>query len=430
MKLSLFKNFILVILGTIGAQALTMAFSPFITRIYGPEVFGVFGSFNAIIAVLIPIAALSYPMSIILPKDDKDSFALIVLSSMLSILFLLVSSSVMFIYEQEILEFLNVHNMDFIYVVLPLTILTSVNIETINYTLIRKGLYKFTAKIVFLQSLIINSMKLIIGFYIPTVESLISVTIFGMFISLCILMLGIRASIKQHIKDVTFKKMLNVAKKYSEFPKYRAPQGIIANINQSLPVIMLSVLFGPISAGYYTLCRTVLLFPVNLISKAINDVLFPDISYSYKSNDEIGGKLIKTTLLLCIIGFVPVLIMLLFGRELFCSIFGDNWGVSGDYSKWISIWLFFTLINRPCVAAIPVLRLEKFLLVNSIFNMVLCVVGFYVGEKLFQTDIGALAGYCILSIIPQLTIILAVFLKVSKYDRYIKIKKTNTSVTP
>ena len=62
------RNVAIVATGTAGAQAITMAFAPIITRIYGPEAFGLLGTFMAILAVLTPVAALTYPIAIVLPR--------------------------------------------------------------------------------------------------------------------------------------------------------------------------------------------------------------------------------------------------------------------------------------------------------------------------------------------------------------------------
>ena len=58
-----FRNVILVASGTVGARAITMAFSSIITKLYGPEAFGLLGAFVAVLAIVMPIAALSYPVA-------------------------------------------------------------------------------------------------------------------------------------------------------------------------------------------------------------------------------------------------------------------------------------------------------------------------------------------------------------------------------
>ena len=46
-------------------KAITMAFSPVITRLYGPDAFGMLGTFTATLAVVTPSAALTYPIAIV-----------------------------------------------------------------------------------------------------------------------------------------------------------------------------------------------------------------------------------------------------------------------------------------------------------------------------------------------------------------------------
>src|SRR5699024_12262382 len=84
-KSSFVKNVAIMATGTAGAQALNMILSPIITRLYGPEAFGVLSTFVALTSVIIPIAALSYPIAIVLPKNDKNAKRLIRLSLLITL---------------------------------------------------------------------------------------------------------------------------------------------------------------------------------------------------------------------------------------------------------------------------------------------------------------------------------------------------------
>ncbi|HAQ72765.1 MAG TPA: polysaccharide biosynthesis protein, partial [Pseudomonas sp.] len=77
MRSKLLRNILTVVSGTAGAQAITMAFMPVITRIYGPEAYGVLGTFLSVTLMLVPIAALTYPIAIVLPKRDGDARGLV-----------------------------------------------------------------------------------------------------------------------------------------------------------------------------------------------------------------------------------------------------------------------------------------------------------------------------------------------------------------
>ena len=69
----LIGNLAKVTSGTIAAQAIMFAFSPIITRLYGPEAFGIQGVFLSLVAILSPAIALSYPMAIIEENSDENA---------------------------------------------------------------------------------------------------------------------------------------------------------------------------------------------------------------------------------------------------------------------------------------------------------------------------------------------------------------------
>ena len=97
------RNVAVVASGTAAAQAIGMAFSPLITRLYGPEAFGLLGIYTSLLGVLGPITALTVPVAIVLPKDDDEAKRLAFLSLFIatgmvfSMAFLLVAGGSWFI---------------------------------------------------------------------------------------------------------------------------------------------------------------------------------------------------------------------------------------------------------------------------------------------------------------------------------------------
>lgn len=65
------KSVMVVMSGTIAAQAITLLCAPIITRLYGPEAYGILGVFNAVLNIITPIAALTYPIAIVLSEKKK-----------------------------------------------------------------------------------------------------------------------------------------------------------------------------------------------------------------------------------------------------------------------------------------------------------------------------------------------------------------------
>ena len=89
-KSKFIKNVTLVASGTAMAQAITIAFSPIITRLYGPDAFGLLGVFVSLLGMLSPVAAFAYPIAIVLPRYDSQAKSIVRLSLGLAIVFSLI----------------------------------------------------------------------------------------------------------------------------------------------------------------------------------------------------------------------------------------------------------------------------------------------------------------------------------------------------
>src|SRR5690625_285441 len=101
------RNVIVLASGTAVAQVITMALSPIITRLYGPEAFGLMGTFMAIVNIIVPIAALTYPIAIVLPEKDQDAKGLIRLSLLISTILSTVSLMILILFNKLIIDKFN-----------------------------------------------------------------------------------------------------------------------------------------------------------------------------------------------------------------------------------------------------------------------------------------------------------------------------------
>ena len=157
------RNVLTLMTGTTIAQAVPIAISPILTRIYTPEDFGVFALYMAIAAIISIIATGRYEMAIMLPKEDEDvnsivKLILILLSSISVFVFLIV-----FLFNQEITNlFENKEISNWLYF-LPLSIVLTGIYQVFNYLLIREKSFKRLAKNKVIVSTSNASTQLAIG---------------------------------------------------------------------------------------------------------------------------------------------------------------------------------------------------------------------------------------------------------------------------
>lgn len=366
------RNVTIVATGTAGAQAITMAFAPVITRLYGPEAFGLQGTFMAILAVLTPIAALAYPIAIVLPKSDQDALRLANLCAFLALGMAILSAIIILIFGSSIASILSIQSVEGFLLLIPVAMLFAAFYQILQQWLIRKKQFKTIAKFAVIQSITLNSAKAGIGWFNPVGAVLIILSTLGNAIHALLLWLGMRkqSAAMAHVElDEQAFSVKELAKRYRDFPIYRAPQALLNAISQSLPVLMLASFIGPAAAGFYALSKVVIGMPISILSKSVGDVFYPRISDAANNQEDIYRLILKSTGLLALAGFIPFCILFLYGEWLFDFVFGAEWSTAGEYASWMSIWVFMGFINRPSVIALPVLGLLKQFFYYEIFSL-------------------------------------------------------------
>src|SRR5699024_5569361 len=281
--------------------------------------------------------------------------------------------------------------------------------------LIRTKQFSINARVTFYQSLITNLSKVGVGFIYPGAAVLVILTAFANGIRAFMMIIFAKNSNYQvdkkiHTQKYSIKKMM---KKYSDFPKYRAPEQFLNATSNGLPVLMLAAFFGPASAGFYSIGRTVLSLPTQLIGKSVGDVFYPRIAEAARNKEDVTALIKKATLALAGVGVVPFGLVILFGPTLFSFVFGSDWIVAGEYARWIALWSFFGFMNRPSVQSLPVLNAQKFHLIYTIVMLVIRLGVLIIGYYVYSSDILAVALFGALGAILNFGLI-TITLKISR----------------
>lgn len=412
------RNVITVASGTAGAQMITLAFIPFITRMYGPETLGLLGTFMAIVSVLMPMAALTFPMAIVLPKSNADAKGLAKLSVFVALFTSTFTALILFLLGDWIAVSIGSKEIGTYMMLIPLAMLLSALHQVFEQWVMRLKLFSVAAKSALTQSVILNSAKVGIGVFYPAAMVLVVLQTLASALYATLLWIGIKRALPDgFIFNESPTSSKDLALRYRDFAIYRAPQVTINAASQSLPVLMLAYFFGPAAAGFYALGKTVVGVPSTLLGKAVGDVLYPRISEAANNKEDLYPLVKKATILLAIVGVFPFSIVIIFGPWLFALIFGIEWEVAGEYARWLSIWMFFMYLNNPAVKAIPILSAQGYHLMFTIVTIILRVLVLYVGYYYFSSDGVAIALFGVLSALLNLVLIISVLIMCKQYDR-------------
>lgn len=412
------RNVTVLATGTAAAQLITLISSPIITRLYGPEAFGIMGVFTAIIQMFAPISALTYPIAIVLPKDDRNAKSIIRLSLYLCLGIAILILLILLFFNESIVTLFQIQEVSSYLYLIPLVVIFSGIMQVSEQWLIRTKQFGISAKAAVFQSTVINGSKVGIGFFNPVASVLIVLSALANGLKASIMIFFIKKSNykEQFSQQEPLLSMTGLAKKYKDFPLFRAPEVLINSLSQRIPVLMLTTFFGPVAAGFYTLGNTVLQKPIQLIGNSVGDVFYPRISEAANNKESLTNLIKKATLALVGIGIVPFGLVIIFGPWLFSFVFGEEWFTAGKYAQWLGIFLFCEFINKPSVKALPVLSAQLFHLNFTIITAIVRIAALLVGYFVFSSDLVAIALFGISSAVLHIVLILLVLRKSKAFD--------------
>lgn len=409
-KSKFIRNVAVVATGTAAAQAISMAFAPIITRLYGPEAYGLMGIFTSVVGVLSTVAALGYPTAIVLQKSEADARRMANLSLCIGVGMALLTTIALAYFGKRFLNLLNAEVISAYIYLIPLAMLFSVITAVLGQWLIRENAFKLIARYRVLTAFLLSLVKSGFGFFYPTAMILIATNIIGGLLGTVLTFIGwTRLSKEQRPEkphdSIQSKSMRQLASQYRDFPLLRTPQNLINALSQSLPVLLLSIYFGAGSAGQYSIAIIVLGVPASLVGGSVMSVFYPRITEAIHKGEDARALIIKATVGMALIGAIPYLIIIFMGPLIFSFVFGEEWRTAGEYARWLSAWLFLQYVNKPAVSAIPALRLQGGLLVYELFSTGTKVLALFLGFVFFEDDVSAVALFSMFGVVAYLWLI-------------------------
>lgn len=408
--------------GTAGAQLINLALLPVIMRIYGPQAFGVLGTFSSVSMILITVAALTYPTAIVLPRREEDAYSLIRLSLIIAAAFALVMTALVCLYGNKLAELLHIQILIPYLLLLPFTMFTATVMETCQQWLFRTQQFRLTAVAATIHALVYNATRSVAGLIVASPAVLVITTALYYAIHSCILIIGILITGRRRVqsaeaKEIETEPIENIAKRYRDFPIFRAPQVLINALAVNMPTLVLAAMFNAVPAGYFALCAQVLSMPNNLIGKAVGDVYYPRIAEAIHNREKLIPLLIKGIAGLTAVGFFPFVALSIIGPQLFGFVFGVEWYAAGEYARWLALAEFVGFLARPCMVAIPAMKLQARYLIVEIASTILRISGAILGGVIFKDPLGVVTSYAAVNGAINLIVIALVLLHARKWDR-------------
>jgi O-antigen/teichoic acid export membrane protein len=412
-----------VVGGTAAAQVITFAFSPLITRLYGPEIFGVQGIFLAAVGIITPLANLAYGSSIVLPASDNEARSLFRLSVLISIAATVLSAVLFGAFHEQIAEAIGFTAPSSLLWLAPIVVLVTAIAQPFHHWLARKKQFGALSRISIAEATIVGAGKTAVGFIAATAPVLLASVALSGVLKVLLMWFSARDTLTPRDDPAAPEdrgaevSMREAAYRYRDFPLYRAPLDWLNNVSYGIPSLMLAALLGPAAAGFYVLAFRVVSLPITVIASAVGTVFLPRIAEASHKSESLRPLLLKGTTALAVLGLVPFGFMMVFGPWIFSFVFGTEWAPAGEYARWLSLWFYFVFIGAPSFQAFPILGLQGHFLVYEIVVVVLRTASLAIGALVLKDGMAAIALF---SIVGALVNVAQIFWCVVSCDRRLR----------
>jgi O-antigen/teichoic acid export membrane protein len=380
------RNVLTLMTGTTIAQAIPIAISPILTRLYTPEDFGIFALYISIASLLSVIATGRYELSIMLPKKRSDALNIVILSLIISITISMFAFVIVFIFNEEITILLKNNNISNWLYFIPLTVFFTGVYQSFNYWNNRQKHYNILATTKVIQSSTSSISNLFFGFVGYTFGGMILGSLLGQAISSFILSKKFFKNDRILFQKISKKRIIVLAKKYKKFPLINSLHAFINVLKENAVNIFIAIKYSQATLGYYFFMIRLMKLPAGLLGSSIAQVFYREASEKYNRDKNIQSLVLKLIKKLVLISAGPIILFYFIAEDLFGTIFGKEWVIAGSYAKSITPYIFFHFIASP-LGMIPLIvnKQEKAFfwgLFESLLFMVVFVYGYFIYEDL------------------------------------------------
>ena len=378
------RNVLTLAGGTVLAQAIAVAASPVLTRLFAPGVFGEFAVYLSFVTIGAVAISGRYELAILLPREDEEARDLLVAALGLAVVLSVASLAVLAVAGGSIARLMRVPAMARWAYAVPLGMLLTASYQSLSYWINRKARYRELVTSRVMQSATMFGAQGGGGAVHAGTASLVGGHLAGQVVAIAAAM---RDAVRQDgalLRQASWEGVRRVALLHRRFPLFIAP-GHLANATSSqMPTILLGSLFGAATAGLYALAERVLVLPSALIGNSIGEVYRQEAAEIYQREGNCRALFLKTARRLAMIGFGPCAVVFVAGPWLFAFVFGEEWRAAGELARILAAMVFFQIVSSPLSQTVLLADMHRLELVWQIARVAVSAGAIVAGYAVFD----------------------------------------------
>lgn len=356
-----YRHVLILTSGTAFSQLLLVLTSPLLTRLYTPEDFGLLSVYISIVEIFVLLSSLHYEYALPLAKDEIGAANLLVLCFGILLSVCLFAALGFWFTHSFLFSFLKVPGLEKYFRLFPVSLLGMGSLKIAHYRAMRTKNFVPIAKAKMRQSMGMIGIQVVTGLLGRGTSGLVWGDALGRLGGggklACDVVKGNWHVLK---KNVSLLGIRQVAVRYKKFPLILTGSSLIKEFAVHLPVVLLTLAYGPQVVGLFMLVQRITGLPLTLIGESINDVFMAEASSLMKDNPRKISKLYWDTLKHLFFLAVPFFLIVTFiAPWAFMFVFGEQWTAAGAYLRILTPMYLLQFVSIPVSATLLVFERQK-----------------------------------------------------------------------
>lgn len=383
-----------------GAQALTVAASPLLTRLYAPEDFGAFGIFMAMVTLLTVAASLRYEVALPMAEEPATVANLLALSFVIVGSMTVLVAALVLVFGRPLAAALGAPVLAPYLWLLPLALGAGGCYQVLNFLAVREKDYRRIGRTRLTRAVAMVAVQLGLGVTGSGPLGLLLGGLASQTTGILSLTRSLRAEWRETVARISLPEMRAVASRYRSFPIFSCTAGLLGAATTQAPVLLITMFYGLELGGLFALAQRVIAAPLRLLAGAVAQVFLGNIAELRRDKRPIPFRaFIKVAAGLAVVGTLILGPLAVAGPAVFALVFGAEWRPSGLFVQLLAVGFLARFIVTPLAHSLVVLERQDLQLAWDASRVCLVGLAFVIADQLGWPANGAVAAYGVVMVI-------------------------------
>jgi len=416
MRAEYIRNVFTLMAGTLIGQALVFVLAPFITRLFSPEDFTLLEQYTMIVTVLSVVVTGKYEFAIMHPKEQNDARHIAGLALKVAFYSCVILSVFVLFFAKDISFWLMNEPIALYLWTIPIVLFFTAVFNVFNYWFSRLKQYKVAANSKVISAFSSEPVKIATGLGGWGTSGLVFSTVIGSIAAGAYAFWKFLKSEPEGLKNLSNERMKALAVLHKDYPMFSIWGSVLNRLAQWAHVGIFTLYYGLIAVGFMALCRRIFMAPLNVISNSYSQVFFQRIS-EIDDPKELRALYYKVLFRFLIAAVGMILIVQMLPSNTMGFIFGEAWGNSFMYLKYLIYWFALNFVTSSLAFITYRINMQRVGLFLDALHFVLAIVAVYLAHSWGMNELDATKFLVISKVIYFSFNILVVLFFLERYAR-------------